>query len=230
MKHSQKTDRPRTGEPSTFAISINPAQQAELYFDIELLICDSANTFLMHEYRSGRMSVDSLKKVTDFWKSKGRPQVLEFYYDQSTQRDLIVANQKTFTFYGPNANNPLQVHGMLYAWKSDAREMAIRTFCYPDAMIRKHVHDTFIILDFLGGQPAQYLALCEVQSKFNHWVQEAQQQHAARTSSATESRAKSQQSTSGLSADMVINNPWHHSTVPTPRQGTEQGHFGHTLN
>jgi hypothetical protein len=127
----------------------------------------------MSEYHNNRMSVDSLKKVTDFWKSKGRPQVLEFHYDQSTQRDLIVANQKTFRFHGPSANDPLKVHAMLYAWKNNAREMAVRTFCYPDSMIRKHVRDAFVILDFLGGHPFQYIAAHEVQKKLVRWMDEA---------------------------------------------------------
>src|SRR5450432_391976 len=100
-----KTTFKAENEKSLVAISLKSAQQAELYLDIELIICDTANTFLMHEYQNCRMSVDSLKKVTDFWKSKGRPQVLEFHYDQLTQRDLIVANQKTFHFQSPNSHD-----------------------------------------------------------------------------------------------------------------------------
>jgi len=166
----------------------------------------------MHEYQNGRMSVDSLKKVTDFWKSKGRPQVVEFHYDQSTQRDLIVANQKTFRFYGLNANDPLKVHAMLYAWKTNAREMAVRTFCYPDSMIRKHIRDTFVMLDFLGGHPFQYIAAHEVQAKLIGWIKEAQVHITSRSSAPSPKRVgrRSNEPLTGL----VINNPWHHASKP----------------
>lgn len=170
-----KTKDEKRSVLSTFPISLNPAQQADVYSDVELLICNAANTFLMHQYQNCRISVDSLKKVTDYWKGKGRPQVMEFHYDQSTQRDLIVANQKNFRFFGPNANDPLRINAMLYAWKHDAREMSVRTFCYPDSLIRNHIRDSFMILDFLGGHPAQYLTLYEVRAKFGRWVEEAQQ-------------------------------------------------------
>ncbi len=202
----------KVNEPSTFPISLKPNQQAELYFDIELLICDSANTFLMYQYQKGRLSVDSVKKLTDFWKSKGRPQVVEFYYDQSSQRDLIVANQRTFSFYGPNANNPLKVHSMLYAWKTDAREMAIRTFCYPDSMIRKHIQDTFMIMDFLGGHPVQYLALQEVYAKFVKWVKEA----------------KGKVEMAKEPTQLVVQNPWSPCDEPTVRPSTHINRSAHS--
>lgn len=225
IKYPFRSDQEKSWEHSTFSISLNPAQQAELYLDIELLICDSANTFLMHEYQNGRMSVDSLKKATDFWKSKGRPQVVEFHYDQSTQRDLIVANQKTFHFYGPNANNPLQVHAMLYAWKTNAREMAVRTFCYPDSMIRKHIQDTFVMLDFLGGHPFQYIAAHEVQAKLVGWIKEAQVHIAARSSGPPSVKRVGRRSNESLT-ELVIDNPWHNASKPIQRPSKQSGGCG----
>ena len=159
------------------------------------------------------MSVDSLKKVTDFWKSKGRPQVVEFHYDQSTQRDLIVANQKTFRFYGPNANDPLKVHAMLYAWKTNAREMAVRTFCYPDSMIRKHIQDAFVMLDFLGGHPFQYIAAHEVQAKLAGWIKEARVHIASRSPGPPSFKGIERRSKESLT-ELVINNPWHNASKP----------------
>ncbi len=162
------------------------------------------------------MTVDSLKKVTDFWKSKGRPQVVEFHYDQSTQRDLIVANQKTFRFYGPNANNPLKVHAMLYAWKTNAREMAVRTFCYPDSMIRRHIRDAFVILDFLGGHPFQYIAAHEVQKKLVGWINEANS-HMATRSSGQSSVPRADRHSNEPPLGLVIDNPWHSASKPIQR-------------
>jgi hypothetical protein len=205
---------------------LTPRQQAEIYFDIELLICDLANSFLMHEYKSCRMSVDSLKKVTDAWKSKGRPQVVEFHYDQSTQCELIGSNQKTFHFYGPEANNSQQVFAMLYAWQTDAREMAVRTFCYPDSMVRKHIQDAFKILDFLGGHPFQYIALHEAQAKMVGWTTEAQAQMIAR-SSGDSSGIKVSLPSNESSNELVMENPWCNASKPTQRpkkQSSESAH------
>lgn len=204
---------------STFPVSLNPAQQADVYSDVELLICNAANTFLMHQYQNCRMSVDSLKKVTDFWRGKGRPQVMEFHYDQSTQRDLIVANQKNFRFFGPNANDPLRVNAMLYAWKNDAREMSIRTFCYPDSLIRNHIRDSFMILDFLGGHPAQYLTLYEVRAKFTCWVEEAQQLLAASCSAGSWAE-KGGMTSHGSFPGQVTDNHLHSLSTSRDRQST----------
>jgi hypothetical protein len=218
-----KNDQEKTWEQSTFPVTLDPAQQADVYFDIELLICDLANTFLMHEYKDCRMSVDSLKQVTDLWKSKGRPQVVEFHYDQSTQCKLIQANQKTFRFRGPEANNPQQVHAMLYAWETNAREMAIRTFCYPDSMIRKHIQDAFKILDFLGGHPFQYIVLHEAQARMVRWLTEAPAHIIAR-SSAESSMKKGGRRSDESSYEVVADYPRYYANRPfkgTPKQSSE---------
>lgn len=44
-----------------------------------------------------------------------------------------------------------------------AKEMSIRTFCYPDSVIRKHMHDTHKILEMLGGPLVTFLAFQELQ-------------------------------------------------------------------
>jgi hypothetical protein len=198
--------RNQVARVSTVPISLNPAQQVEVYSVIEPLICEVANTFLFHEYHGCRMSVDSLTKVMDYWKSKGRPPVLEFRYDQSTQRDLIVANQNTFRFYGPNANDPLQVNAMLYAWKNNARDMSIRTFCYPDSIIKIHLRDTFVILDYLGGHPAQYIALYELRAKMVRWMRETNPRHTMSSSASGEAK-RGESSPKGSVRGSIYGNP-----------------------
>ena len=90
---------------------------------MELMICATANQYLNVQQHQGRMSVESLAKVTQWWASKNRPQVIEFMFDQATQRDLVLYNIKTFRFYGPNAENVLSMNAMMQAWKSLAKEM-----------------------------------------------------------------------------------------------------------
>lgn len=149
--------------PSKFPISLDPPSQSRLYGELELMLCVTANVYLMQQRKQGRMSVESLIKVTDMWKSKGRPQVVEFQFDQATQRDLVLYNLKTFRFYGENADNRMAINSMMYNWKTLAKEMSVRTFCTPDSVIRKHLHDSYRILELLGAPLTTFLAFQEMQ-------------------------------------------------------------------
>ena len=129
------------------------------------MICTTANAYLKAQQNGGRMSVESLIKILKHWRGKGRPQVLEFHFDQITQRDLILANMKTFRFYGPNAENPISLLVMMQAWESMAKDMSIRTFCTPDFIIKKHMCDCYKILELLGAPLPTFLALQDIQVK-----------------------------------------------------------------
>ncbi|SLM40222.1 hypothetical protein LPUS_10967 [Lasallia pustulata] len=148
---------------SKFSVSLDPPTQAKLYSEVELMICATANQYLMTQRREGRMSVDSLVQIMKFWRSKNRPQVIEFQFDQLTQRDLVLYNLKSFRFYGSNAENPLSLNAMMLSWKSMAKEMSVRTFCAPDSVVRKHMHDCYKILEMLGAPLVTFLAFQEIQ-------------------------------------------------------------------
>ncbi len=150
---------------SKFHVSLNPPEQSKLYSEVELMICATANHYLNVQQAEGRMSVESLTKVTQWWASKNRPQVIEFMFDQATQRDIVLYNLKTFRFYGPNADNIMSMSTMMQSWKSLAREMSIRTFCAPDAAIKKQMHDTYKILEMLGAPLVTFLAFQSIQVK-----------------------------------------------------------------
>ena len=90
---------------------------------MELMICATANSYLSLQQHQGRMSVESLTKVTQWWASKNRPQVIEFMFDQATQRDLVLYNLKTFRFYGAHYDDILAINSMMQSWKSLAKEM-----------------------------------------------------------------------------------------------------------
>lgn len=139
--------------------------QAKLYSEMELMICATANQYLNVQHREGRMSVESLKKVTEWWTSKNRPQVIEFMFDQATQRDLVLYNLKSFRFYGANADDNLQMNAMMQSWKALSRDMSVRTFCTPDSVIRKHTHDCYKILEMLGAPLVTFMAFQEIQMK-----------------------------------------------------------------
>ncbi|MCJ1225073.1 hypothetical protein MMC12_001722 [Toensbergia leucococca] len=154
---------PKSPTTSTFPVSLSPPVQAKLYSEVELMICATANQYLMTQNRESRMTVESLLKITQWWASKNRPQVIEFQFDQLTQRDLVLANLKTFRFYGPHAENPVSMNAMMLSWKSLAKEMSVRTFCTPDSVVRKHMHDCYKILEMLGAPLVTFLAFQEIQ-------------------------------------------------------------------
>lgn len=172
--------RDKSVHQSTFPVSLDPPTQAKLYSEIELMICVTANKFLIQQYEHGRMSPESVSKVTSFWGGKNRPQVIEFQFDQATQRDLILYNLKTFQFYGESAKNPVVLNSTMYNWKTIAKEMSVRTFCNPDSVVKKHMHDTHKVLEMLGAPLVTFLAFQELQVKALATIRETQKKRAER--------------------------------------------------
>ncbi|OGM41634.1 DDHD domain protein [Aspergillus bombycis] len=145
---------------STTPISLNPPIQAMLYSELEVMVCVSANAFLVQQYHEGRLSGESIKRIKDYWGSKNRPSVVEFQFDQATQQRLISANKRSLRFNGESSTNPVLLSSNLHNWKAIVKEMSIRTFCAPDSVIRKHMHDVYQLLDMLGA-PVATLAVCQ---------------------------------------------------------------------
>lgn len=141
------------------------------------MICAAANDFLLKEKEAGRMSYESVVKITQFWASKNRPQVVDFRFDQATQRDLVEYNVKNFKFNGPSAGSPMAVHAMLLAWKHLAKEMSVRTFCSPDSMIKKHMQDCYKILEMLGAPMITFLAYQQIHVTALRKMNERQASH-----------------------------------------------------
>lgn len=156
---------PKLAAKSNVPISLDSFTQAKLYSDMELMICSSANHFLVGQHRVGRVSRESIKKVNNFWGSKNRPQVVEFQFDQATQRQLVLSNIRTLDFHGESATNPILLRSNLQNWKAIVKEMNVRTFCLPDSAVRKHMYDIHKILDMLGAPLSISLAFQELQTQ-----------------------------------------------------------------
>ncbi|KAI9809772.1 MAG: hypothetical protein M1825_000205 [Sarcosagium campestre] len=162
-----------SSEHSTFPISLDPPTQARLYSEVELMICVTSNTFLLRQAKLCLVSVESVVKVTEWWRSKGRPQVLEFQFDQATQRELVLANLKTLRFHGRHAEDARALGAMLQSWKSMAKEMQVRTFCYPDSVVRKHLHGIYKLLEMLGAPLTTFLAFQDMQLRVLRTMRDA---------------------------------------------------------
>jgi len=169
--------KPTSKSPSRsrFSVSLSPPIQAKFYSEVELMICATANQYLDVQQREGRMTIESLAKVQEIWISKNRPQVIEFMFDQATQRDLVLYNLKSFRFYGPHAENIMAMNSMMQSWKALAKEMSVRTFCTPDSVIRKQMHDCYRILEMLGAPLVTFLAFQEIQVKTLNIMKNEQQ-------------------------------------------------------
>lgn len=147
----------------TVAISLDPRSQAKLFSDLELMICESANIFLNNQYQAGRMSQASINKIMEKWTERNRPPVVDFQFDQGTQRDLVMYNMSTFAFGGEAAVSNIVLKATLQQWKAVAKEMGVRTFCTPDSAIRLLMLDIQKILEMLGAPAETLLTLQEMQ-------------------------------------------------------------------
>ena len=128
------------------------------------MLVHTANTFLMNQFSQGRMDIDSIKKIVEGWKNKGRPIVIEFMYDQATQRELVLANQHSFRFNGQNSGSEMRINSMLYNWKQVANLMLIRTFCNADTVILKLLFDIEQILELLGAVEPMMIRLQQIRA------------------------------------------------------------------
>ncbi|KAI6714907.1 hypothetical protein JHW43_002561 [Diplocarpon mali] len=207
---SGRSNNDKRPKISILSVSLGPPEQARLLMEVELMIVHTANTFLMNQFSQGRIAVDSIKKTVDTWKSKGRHVVIEFMYDQATQRDLVAANQHNFRFFGERAGNDVRTNSMLYNWKQVASLMSIRTFCEADTVILKLLFDVEQILELLGGAEAIMLRLQQIRAGANEMMRIARQKKEARKSAqirnavpATPGRAATwlSQSSAGASAE-----------------------------
>ncbi|CAD6449173.1 2889ec46-e7e6-4db9-bf8f-75ef9ce4748e [Sclerotinia trifoliorum] len=194
-KADMKNDKNRI---SVLSISINPYEQARYLVELELMIVHTANTFLMIQFSQGRMSIDSIKKTVDTWKNKGRPAVVEFMYDQGTQRDLVTANQYNFRFHGNRLGDDVRISSMLYNWKQVASLMSIRTFCNADTVLLKLVFDVEQILELIGGSEQIMLRLQHLRLSINEAIRIAKVDRATRTSRNGHDKQWESHSSSGI--------------------------------
>lgn len=162
---SPSKSKSKSPPKTRFYISLSPPLQARLYSEVELMIVATANQYLQAQQREGRMSVNSFVRVLESWASKNRPQVIEFLFDQATQRELVLDNLKSFRFYGPHAESIVSVNSMMQNWKALAREMNVRNFCAPDVVVKKNLVDAFRVLEMLGAPVVTIVAFKEIKEK-----------------------------------------------------------------
>ncbi|KAI8955245.1 hypothetical protein F4801DRAFT_379551 [Xylaria longipes] len=157
----------RTSAVNRINISLDAREQSLLYCELEYNLNNALDAYFKAQLNSGRLEASKLSRIADVWAQKGRPRVISFRYDLETQVDLIMAHIDNFRFYGPvQAEGPAAITGLLYAMKTNARYMRIRTFCQPDSVIAKHVLDSQNFLRLLGSPESLQRPLEEVAQFF----------------------------------------------------------------
>jgi len=142
---------PASRQRIAFPVSIKSSGQSKLWSELEYMLIETSNSFLKEELESGRLSRDSILHTKRQWQAKNRTQVIEFYYDQATQYDLIIANLRTIQLYSDYAGDAIMLNSVLYQWKILIRELSVKTLCMPDSAVRRWLHDGRRVLELLGA-------------------------------------------------------------------------------
>lgn len=155
---------PKDGSaPPVLRISLDRLDQVRLYSELELMICVTANNYLNLQNVEGRISEESRTRVMEAWKSKGRPNAVEFRLDQASQRELIGLNFNTVRFYGDPRDTDVRAITMLNQWKAFIADLSPNNFCNPNPVVRCHLADAYRVLDLLGARITILLAFHDLQ-------------------------------------------------------------------
>lgn len=142
---------PPSRHQARFPVSIKSSGQSKLWSELEFMLIETCNGFLKTELEKDRLSRESIIRTKRQWQARSRPQVIEFYYDQATQYDLIIANLGTIRLYSDYAEDAIMLNSVLHQWKVLIRELSVKTLCMPDSTVRRWLHDSRRVLELLGA-------------------------------------------------------------------------------
>ncbi|PHH55522.1 hypothetical protein CFIMG_001429RA [Ceratocystis fimbriata CBS 114723] len=166
------TKRPeRTAHYSSMNISLDPREQSLLYCELEYHLTSAVHGYITTQFNHGRLDANKLKRVSDTWVTKGRPRVVGFRYDLETQLELVAMHDAEFRFYGRRQKNLLEIGALLYAMRTNARAMQVRTFCQPDSVVAKQLVDSQSLFNMMGVPQMQQIALQQIGQFFRTIVE-----------------------------------------------------------
>lgn len=136
------------------------------------LLNQATDAFLKKMMNKGYMVVARLKRINDAYMGYGRPRVLGFMYDFSTQLTLVLthAEHGEFEFYGPRRLERGAILSCLRAALVDARQMQAINYCLNDTIIAKHLIDAYMLLEFFGAEPGHYAVLAKCGIFFKSFI------------------------------------------------------------
>lgn len=149
-----------------------------LYARLDLLVCTVANKFLMAEYTANRMTMIMASRFIERWVALGRAQFTEFNCGQPFQALIIWECREILQFHGDYDARIRD--GALDTWQKNANSMAVLTRCNGDSAIQKHLHDSWKILEMLGGTWYDFDSLSKLHISFHEKVALAKERNDAR--------------------------------------------------
>ncbi|KAK4462464.1 hypothetical protein QBC42DRAFT_157814, partial [Cladorrhinum samala] len=154
-------------------ISLSPREQSLVYCELDFAVASALSRYLESQFTRGRVNLDVLKRTAENWARKGRPKVLGFRYDIETQIEIVKQHVNDFKFYGRAASNPA-ILGILDMMRTDAKVMAVRSYCYPDTVIAKWLSDTLSLFSLIGAEDLQIAGIRGIQAFFQAVVSREQ--------------------------------------------------------
>ena len=127
------------------------------------MLVTTCNQLLVRENNAGRITQDSIIALEAKWAAQGRPAVLEFQYDNETQRSLITVNLTTIKLHGMCNEDTGVLNRNILAWLALVQVLKLRLYCHSDATIRKFLHEALLVIEMLGAPSVTRLALEDLQ-------------------------------------------------------------------
>ncbi|KFY14999.1 hypothetical protein V492_02286 [Pseudogymnoascus sp. VKM F-4246] len=153
---------------SNFMISCDPDFQSSLYARLDLLICTVTNKFLLFEHFENRITPVIAAQYIEKWVKLGRAQFTEFNCGQPFQALIIWECRGSLQFY---SDHEIRVRdAALDTWRKNANSMSVLTRCNGDSAIQKHLHDSWKVLEILGGTWDDYDSLSRLHISFHEVV------------------------------------------------------------
>ncbi|KFY75000.1 hypothetical protein V499_05019 [Pseudogymnoascus sp. VKM F-103] len=153
---------------SNFMISCDQEFQSSLYARLDLLICTVANKFLLFEHFENRITPATAARYIEKWVKLGRAQFTEFNCGQPFQALIIWECRESLQFYGDHEARVR--NAALDTWLKNANSMSVLTRCNGDSAIQKHMHDSWKVLEILGGTWDDYDSLSRLHISFHDVV------------------------------------------------------------
>ncbi|ELR05797.1 hypothetical protein VC83_04426 [Pseudogymnoascus destructans] len=153
---------------SNFMISCDQEFQSSLYASLDLLICTVANKFLLFEHFEDRVTPVMAAQYIEKWVKLGRAQFTEFNCGQPFQALIIWECRESLQFYGDHEARVR--NAALDTWLKNANSMSVLTRCNGDSAIQKHMHDSWKVLEILGGTWDNYDSLSRLHISFHDVV------------------------------------------------------------
>ncbi|KIX08644.1 uncharacterized protein Z518_03301 [Rhinocladiella mackenziei CBS 650.93] len=156
-------DVDESNQPPVVLTTLEPAHQARIFADLQVMLNVSANKFLIEEANAARLNPETVVGFAKDWKTKHGDPVVEFLYDVEVQYRLVLANLKTIKFRGRFENNYVAVNASLCTWVAYAQNLTQGILCLSDDVVTKYVYDLPPLLEMLGASEITRAALTDLQ-------------------------------------------------------------------